>query len=123
MAEIGVGNMYDMCKIETLQKQPMNPEDYRKELVNVGSWFSSNLGTQYYMLLNNELHDYTVFNFINYNFAKAVDELEEVLNSRGAVYGIDFNHDNNYFEFWIVSGDEAHMYILFPCNEFVIDIR
>ena len=123
MAEVGLGSQYELCQLEVLKSGPMPQDELNKELTNIGAWFSSNMGTHYYMLLNNELHDYTIFNFMNYNFAQGVKELREVLDSRGVIYKIEFNHENNYFELWVVNGEEAHMYLLFPCGDFVIDIR
>jgi hypothetical protein len=123
MSEGVLGTVYELCKTQMETLEPLDEATQKSELVNIGGWFSSNLCSRYYMLLNNELHDYTIFNFTNFNFTTGVKELSEVLQSRGDIISIDFNHDNNYFEIWMKNNGQLFMYLLFPCDDFVIDIR
>lgn len=124
MSEIPCGNLYTMAQEEMKKVLPMNNYDLQRDLANIGAWFSIDMQEQYYMLLNRELSDYTVFNFLGMNYSKGVEELLEVLDGRGPVLQIDYNHDNKYFEIWVkyLMDNTPHMYILFPCSDFIIEI-
>lgn len=124
MSEIACGTVYELLQEEMNLLSPLTTKELRKDLANIGAWFSVDMNEQYYMLLNKELSDYTVFNFLSMNYSKGLQELVEVLDSRGPILQIDYNHDNKYFEIWVkyAGDDRAHMYILFPCPDFVIEI-
>lgn len=124
MTEIPCGTLYTMAQEEMKKVLPMNNYDLQRDLANIGAWFSTDMQEQYYMLLNRELSDYTVFNFLGMNYSKGIEELLEVLDGRGPVLQIDYNHDNKYFEIWVkyLMDNTPHMYILFPCSDFIIEI-
>lgn len=124
MSEIPCGNLYTMAQEEMKKVLPMNNYDLQRDLANIGAWFSIDMQEQYYMLLNRELSDYTVFNFLGMNYSKGIEELLEVLDGRGPVLQIDYNHDNKYFEIWVkyLMDNTPHMYVLFPCSDFIIEI-
>lgn len=124
MSEIACGTVYELLQEEKTLMSPLTAKQLRKDLANIGAWFSIDMHEQYYMLLNKELSDYTVFNFLGMNYNKGVQELTEVLESRGPILQIDYNHTNKYFEIWVkyIEDNRPHMYILFPCPDFVIEI-
>lgn len=124
MSDIQCGNVYEWKQNEMSLQIPLDKETLVKNLANIGAWFSSDLTVQYYMLLNKELADYSIFNFLSHNFYKGVQELEEVLDRCGFVQAIDYNHEHNYFEIWVKNRDtnNSHMYILFPCDDFILEI-
>lgn len=103
---------------------PMTQRAKDKEFANIGAWFSSDLNEKYYMLLNGDLRDYTIFNFITMDFNKGVQELIEVVESRGIVLSIDYNHDHEYFEIWVRhrQDDKSYVYLLFPCSDFIVEV-
>lgn len=121
-----MATVYEFLQQEKNSRELMPKDAYHETMTNVGAWFSSDMKHKYYMLLNNELHDYTVLNFIQYNFNQGVEELEKVLKRCGPVIDIEYNHEQHYFEFWVRSNyDEGypHMYILFPCDDFIVEVR
>lgn len=122
MEQIEVGTVYEWVKKEKEASQPMSDNKINELLSNIGAWFSVDLNNQYYMLLSNENRDYTVFNFLTDNYYKAVQELKEVLSTRGNIHSIDYNHAEKYYEIWMKKDDELSIYLLFPCNDFIIEI-
>lgn len=103
-----------------------------EEIIN--SYFGKRIkDNQYFMLLNNELKDYTIFNNISYKIAyedkpfsvgviapklikKNADMLLLCLNNRGKILDILFDKDNNSLECWIKYNNDkkSHCYYLFP---------
>ncbi len=86
-------------------------------------WFNMALDG-YAMLLSNERHDYTVFHLYesqNENpCAIAASECIGCCTDRGQLISIDQNDDKNW-EIWIRINGEDFMYMLFPCDSFVIE--
>ena len=50
------------------------------------------------MLLCRERNDYTTIHINNFQFDKAIQELQEILESRGEVVDIQFAHESNAWE-------------------------
>lgn len=76
------------------------------------------------MLLSNERRDYTVFHLYEKENpnppAIAASELIGCLTDRGKIISIDKREDGNY-EIWLRIDGEDFMYMLFPCDSFVIE--
>ena len=70
-------------------------------------------------MLCRERYDFTVFRIV-YSRVDAVDEIIDVITSRGPVISIDKQEDNTW-EMWVKDGeDDAVMYKFFPC-EWIIE--
>lgn len=123
MTDLEGGTTYEWAQ-ETLKNvEPLNERDLQNNLSNIGAWFSSDMHEQYYMVLNRELSDYTVLNFLSMNYNQGVQEIKEIFDCRGPILRVDYNHENHYFEVWIRYHDDMpHMYVIFPCPDFVIEI-
>lgn len=124
MAEANMGTLYDINKVAYAKLDSM-PEDKAKEmLTNIGMWFSSKKSFKYFMFLCKELSDYTIFNFESFNYSKGKDELVDLVDSRGTLLDIVYNHNSDGYEIWVRSlqDGEVHMYMLFDCNDFIITI-
>ena len=91
--------------------------------MNMSLWFSQP-HRSYFMFLNNEERDYTIFNFIEPDYHEGFEELKKLILSRGKPLAIEYNHDKDYYEVWLkdLHTGEAHMYILFVCDPFIIEI-
>lgn len=85
--------------------------------------------SNYYMLLNHEKKDFTLFNFRNENITKfkinsMADDIVECMYNRGLVL-IDVNTDEAGIAMEIWTKDRhteaVYMYLLFPYNEGVIE--
>lgn len=124
MANIECGTVYDLARAQLKDAEPLDKYEIRNVFSNIAAWFSIDVTKQYYMLLCRELADYTVFNFLTLNYDKGKTELLEVVQSRGDILRVDYNHEQKYFEIWVRynQDDEPHMYAFFPCNDFVIEV-
>lgn len=123
MENVELGTVYDWAKMDKQAMPPSSEKAIAKQMVNIGSWFSSNLKAKYYMLLSNERRDYTVLNFLGHNYDLALQELQELFDYRGTVHSIDYNHEHNYYEIWIKDASDAMVvYLLFPCDDFIVEI-
>lgn len=93
-------------------------------MANVGAWLSTHYKSHYYMLLNNELHYYTVFNILDANYNKMIQELKECLAFRGRILDIEYQHAEDAYQIWIkeYKTDEVYMFMLFNAEGFVIEV-
>lgn len=116
-------SLYELNKAMYQNMEPLSQLKLTQETVNIAQWFSKEKGYKYFMLLNNERHDYTIFAFNSPNFALARQELVDLIAARGGqVVAIEYEHDTDAYEIWIKIEDEVYMYMLFDCNDFVIEI-
>lgn len=76
----------------------------------------------YLMLLNNELHYYTIFNCLQGTEEQAATEVFSIAKDLGTLKSIEQN-DNGAWEFWITSPDTStNVYYLFDYTRGVIEI-
>lgn len=123
MADIGIDN-YTLNKQMYAKITPPTTEEVNQLFVNVGAWLSTHYKSHYYMLLNNELHYYTVFNLKEPNFDKMIQELKECLFPRGRVLDIEYQHAEDCYQIWVkeYKTDEIYMFMLFEASDFVIEV-
>ena len=112
---VAMPDMYTLNK-QMMAKEPLlTPEQFE----DIKAALHSSLEMGDYGLLCRERYDFTVFRIV-YSRVDAVDEIIDVITSRGPVISIDKQEDNTW-EIWIKSGeDDAVMYKFFPC-EWIID--
>lgn len=130
---------YDLNKQAYAQISPMNKEELQKALLNIGDWFSYCFKSEYFMLLCRERNDYTTIHINNFQFDKAIQELQEILESRGEIIDIQFAHESNAWECWVrerrtktieeLEKDTAFkwtpqiwMFLLFDAQGFVVEV-
>ena len=115
-------NEYALNQSMMEQMPAMDDDILRQNLGTLSAWFGSNINYRYFMMLNNDVHDYTIFDVESKNYHNASVELYECFKYRGEVLAIDFNHDYDYYEVWVRRHDDGqpYLYIIFPCNDFVI---
>ena len=103
---------------------PPSQEEIASMMANVGAWLSTHYKSHYYMLLNNELHYYTVFNILDTNYNKMIQELKECLAFRGRILDIEYQHAEDAYQIWIkeYKTDEVYMFMLFNAEGFVIEV-
>lgn len=114
MAEITLGNLYDFNKSAMAQFIPLDTISFNRETESAMKeiYKKAKSGNCYWMLLNNERKDYTVF--IIETFEGSLDEFRPTLLNRGQVLSIDKQEDENY-EIWIRDPEtkENFVYYLF----------
>jgi len=87
----------------------------------IDSWHSRHQGN-YYMLLSNEQHYYTVFH-IGHDYSNPVLEnavIDECLGALGAIKEVSLT-DDDVVECWVTIGDTSYVYYLFNYDEGVVE--
>ena len=123
MANIELDN-YSIHRQMYAKVQPLSQEDLHTQYTALGAWASTHYKSHYYMLLCRDIHYYTVFNLINPNYDKFVQEIKECLAFKGKVIDIEYNHSSDAYEIWLkeYKTDEVYMYMLFEAEDFVIEV-
>ena len=124
MADIEVGNVFEMNKQIRRKSNPMAEDKIAEAITNVGGWCSFRCNCKYYMLLCKERSDYTIFHLNNFNYTKTAEELREVLESRGTILGIDYMHGFDCYECWVRDEEtsEPFLYMFFMCDGFIVEV-
>jgi hypothetical protein len=120
-ANIGLGTLYDMNKNIMAQMPSLSNKDITNLITNMALSLGDRY--QYYMLLNNEKHDYTVFNFCGKSTTcvEFREDFKECLCNRGDVLAIDAK-DYNSYEIWLKTEDEEILcYYFFPYDLGVLE--
>lgn len=118
-----MGTLYDINKVAVLKEKPYSKKRIELYLRNIGIFFLEKKD-RYFMLLNRERYDFTLFDFGKYKnedliLTKGIQDLKECLQNRGKIVSIEQVDDSSY-EIWIINGDEAFVYYLFPYEKGVI---
>ena len=115
--DVSMGTLYELNQQVLKNAQPASVAEiynYMTELTNC----IKDSGNKYFMLLNKERSDYTIFVYEE----KAKELAEEVvgcLTDRGALLTIE-KQDNGAFECWIRRSDLVYMYCFFPYDGAVV---
>lgn len=120
--KMNMGDLYSFNQTIYKQLPPIPADEYASEVFNMGMWFSSRTDRKDFMFLCRELNDYTIFHFNAPRYDDAKEELKSLITSRGIPVAIDYNHDQDSYEVWVKRGGEVHMYLLFCCDDFMINI-
>lgn len=91
-------------------------------LASIGAWFSVHYKDKYFILMNREKMDITIFHFNDSNFNKAKNEVRKLLESRGEIIDIQYDHPSDTYECWVKDEDEIFMYKLFNAQFMVIEV-
>lgn len=129
MADINMGTLYDINKAIISKQEPISLKEWSdksKELVD----FCKMTQNQYYMLLNRETYNFTLFNFhckndhSSLNTRKLIyDELKNCLQNRGEVLSIEFTRQKDAYEIWIKDWEtkDILVYYFFPYDNGVVE--
>lgn len=127
MAEINMGTLYDANKDIMSKQEPISLREWAeksKALVE----FCKKTQNQYYMLLNRETYNFTLFNFgaknnhASLNTRKLIyDELKICLQNRGEVLSIELTQQEDAYEIWIRDDEQILVYYFFPYDIGVIE--
>lgn len=124
MAEVGLGTLYDMNKAIIEQQGRMSKTAFKDKLNGLVTDFFKATDNTYYMMLCNEQRDYTVFRISEFEvISKAVQELKECIENRGAVMSIE-KDKNGAIEIWIkdMNDEQNYCYYLFPYDTAIIEV-
>lgn len=123
MSEIMMGTLYDMNKAAIINMPSLTNSELKKNLKKIKQFFLDKTD-KYFMLLNRETYNFTLFNLGNKNeiaMKQTIDDFKECLDNRGRIVSIETDSAGNY-EIWIVDDfNEALVYYLFPYDLGVIE--
>lgn len=127
MSDINMGTLYDINKTTVIKEKPLSEKEIDEKLQEIKNFCILHMD-QYYMLLNREKYDFTLFNLgekLGPSIQKVSqiikDDLKECLRNRGAVISIDLTKDKGAYEIWLKIDNEAFVYYFFPYDEGVIE--
>lgn len=129
MTELNLGTLYDFNKQAMKNENPLDPIILNTTLKEVAEEIRFGEIESYWMLLNHERKDFTLFHIRKENAIlkwmtdKLAGDLKETLLNRGQVLSIEKQEDENY-EIWIrdIDTDENFVYYLFNYTDAVIEI-
>lgn len=118
MAEITLGNLYDFNKQAMSNEKPLDIIAFNRKTSDLINDIINK--SKYWMLLNNERKDYTVFILLTKE--GSLQELRPTLLNRGEILSIDKQEDGNY-EIWIRDKEtkENFVYYLFDYSFGIIE--
>lgn len=128
MAEINMGTLYDVNKDIMLKQNPISLREWTDKLKALVD-FCKKTQNQYYMLLNRETYNFTLFNFGSKNNHEGLntrkliyDELKICLQNRGEVLSIEPTQQEDSYEIWIRDNKQNILvYYFFPYDIGVIE--
>jgi hypothetical protein len=127
-SDVTLGNLYDMNK-QIMEHEPeMTKEAMRNVREQLKNWLSDRFRQKYFMLLCNDLKDYTVFNldksdqwFKPTNAVwHAAGDVIECLTNRGTLLSMEEQEDGAW-ECWIKTGEGCFAYYFFPYGQAVLE--
>lgn len=127
MSEVNLGTLYDFNKAAVAQLPALNNTEFQHCLNKISS-FLRERKDKYFMLLNRETANYTLFNLGNKNeqaIKETLDDLKVCLKNRGKVVSIEPENNDitSAFEIWIIDETEKDplVYYFFPYDLGVIE--
>jgi len=117
-----LGSLYEMNKQASATEPTLKREEIREKLNEIAKFIKKN-NQKYYMLLNKETSNYTLFNFtkIPFNLELFKKDFKVCLQNRGSIVSIDLTEDKQAYEIWI-RDEEDLVYYFFPYDLGVIEI-
>ncbi len=127
--ELSLGNVYELNKNFVKQLKPMNDMQIAAMYEKIADWMKEpqRYTNLYYTLMCRERYDFTVFNLTtsesNNTEEKTVKEIFDIAFERGKIIEICQDEQGTAYEFWLLIEDEVYLYLLFPYDNGIIEIR
>lgn len=122
MAQVELGNLYDMNKELMKKEKPLDPIQFAQKINEIADAI---FDYDYIMLLCHDRRDYTLFNLnsgLDWSRDDLKRELSVTLSNRGTILSID-RQEAGEFEIWVkdIAG-ECFAYFLFDYSQGVIEV-
>ena len=121
---VSLGTLYDFNKMIMATQSPLTKNEINEKLQNLEDWFNLRIDG-YAMLLCRERYDFTVFHLYELQNENppsiAAKELIKILQNRGDILSIEKENNTSTFEIWLKIDEEAFVYYLFDCDDWVIE--
>lgn len=122
MADFEVGSLLELNRQAMSGLPVLNKENVSLKMFELKMWAMAHKNTKHFMLLSNEKRDYTFFRLETNNYNNFEKELQEVIESRGKIVSIDKNEEFDTYDVWIRCGEENNYYMVFPADDFMIEV-
>ena len=116
--------LYDLNKSAYAALPKMTSAEKENAKVKISNYIShhSKNDRDYFMLLNNEAHYYTIFCWARGSVRDIVNEVISIAEELGELRAIEVN-DNDAIEFWIANKQgECNMFVFFDYTKGVIEV-
>lgn len=114
-------SLYELNKQVMAQLHPQDEVIMSHNWDAISDWFKKDKDC-WFMLMCKERSDFTLFHITNNHFVKGVQELKEVLQERGQILAIQYQHKENAFEIWIKNEKEVFMFMLFTASWMIVEV-
>lgn len=122
MADVAVGNLYELNKQIMAQLPPQSEAIMNHNWTVIGDWFGKDKN-RWFMLMCKERSDFTFLHITDNHFAKGIEELKEVLQERGQILAIQYQHGEDAFEIWVKNKEEeVYMFMLFSAGWMIVEV-
>ena len=114
---IPMGTLYELNQQALKNVPTINTQEITKAITELADYIK-NSGNKYFMLLNKERSDYTIFIYEE-KAKELAEEMIGCLTDRGELLAVE-KQDNSAYECWIRRSGLVYMYYLFPYDNAVI---
>ena len=114
---IPMGTLYELNQQALKNIPAINTQEITKAITELADYIK-NSGNKYFMLLNKERSDYTIFIYEE-KAKELAEEMIGCLTDRGELLVVE-KQDNSAYECWIRRSGLVYMYYLFPYDNAVI---
>lgn len=114
---IPMGTLYELNQQALKSVPAMKIQETTKAVTELADYIK-NSGNKYFMLLNKERSDYTIFIYEE-KAKELAEEMIGCLTDRGELLAVE-KQDNSAYECWIRRSGLVYMYYLFPYDNAVI---
>lgn len=124
--EMSLGNLYEINQQLMSNEAEIAEDLLQQKKQELTEWIKEQFSQRYLMLLNNDVHDYTVFNLMSNTLTKdavstqAANDIVECMQNRGALLALALQEDGAW-ELWIRTETQCLVYYLFPYGSAVIE--
>ena len=114
---VPIGTLYELNQQALKNVPAVNAQEITKAIMELTDYIK-NSGNKYFMLLNKERSDYTIFIYEEKS-KELAEEMIGCLTDRGELLAVE-KQDNGAYECWIRRSGLVYMYYLFPYDNAVI---
>lgn len=123
MADVVLGNLYELNKQVMSQLPPQSVDIMNHNWNVIGDWFGKDKN-RWFMLMCKERSDFTFLHITDNRFTKGVTELQDVLKERGEILAIQYQHGDDAFEIWVreYKTKDVYMFMLFEAEWMIVEV-
>lgn len=112
--------LYEVNQVAYANLPKMTRAEIENKLPEVEEFVKNSGEGEYFILLNNDLHYYTVFVNKSSSINKLTSEVVKIAMELGTLKSIDVNEE--MIEFWVQKGEVCDMYAFFNYTRGVIEV-